>query len=378
MIALILIGSFQSAMLLMLLLSKKQKSFSDYCLSAHFVASAISILLAFIEIHNRNNNYPVPWLIAVSIPSILLLGPTLWVYIKSITSERFTIKGIHALLLLPFLFVFFLLSRSYYLYPNEVLIMMEQTGSVTSGWVFFLIVALIGISNIGYPIWGLILVKNYRQKLKSYFSETRQIDLSWLRFLLSSSLVAYAIISGLYVYNAAFQTIDYKILQTSAYSIASLFVLVMGFFGIRHGNVFSNPQVSVDVEKALKQTSLAKTVSTQKEERLINQLQAHMEQAKPFIDPGLTLGKLSTQLDTTPEFLSGIINTRLNRNFYDFINHYRIEEFKSQCAEPKNSGFTLISMAFESGFNSKATFNRVFKKETGVTPGEYYKRVSAS
>ncbi|MFO7656977.1 MAG: AraC family transcriptional regulator [Bacteroidales bacterium] len=378
MIALILIGSFQSAMLLALLLAKRQKNLSDYCLAGHFVASAISIILAYLEISIRNNGYPFPWAIAISVPSILLIGPTLWLYIKSITTERFRLKGIYALLLLPFFFVVFLLSLSYYIYPHEARIMMEQTGSVTAHWVFLVIVAMIGLSNIGYPLWGLFMVKSYRNKLKSYFSETGQIDLSWLRFLLLSSLLAYAAISGMYAYNAAFQTIAYDTLQVSGYSVASLFVLVMGFFGIRHGNVFANIQVSSDMEKALQQPGDPILPANNKEEAFIRQLLAYMKESKPYLDPGLTLGKLSAQMDTTPEFLSGIINGSLYLNFYDFVNHYRTEEFKRLCGNPKNSGYTLISMAFESGFNSKATFNRVFKKEVGLTPSEYFRKVSAS
>jgi AraC-like DNA-binding protein len=378
MIALILIGSFQSAMLLMLLLVKRQKNLSDYCLAGYFVASAISIILAYLEISNRNNGYPYPWAIAISVPPILLVGPTLWLYIKSITTEGFRLKGIYALLLVPFFFVVFLISLSFFIYSHEARILMEQNSSVTSHWVFLVIVPMIGISNIGYPLWGLFMVRNYRRKLKSYFSETEQIDLSWLRFLLFSSLVAYAAISGLYAYNAAFQTIDYDTLQVSGYSVASLFVLVMGFFGIRHGHVFTNLQVKSDMEKALQQPEEPKIPATNKDEVFIRQLLAYMKETKPFLDPGLTLGKLSAQLDTTPEFLSGIINGSLNLNFYDFINHYRTEEFKSLCSNPKNAGYTLISLAFDSGFNSKATFNRVFKKEVGLTPGEYFRKVSAS
>lgn len=378
MIALILIGSFQSAMLLMLLLAKRQKNLSDYCLAGHFVASAISIILAYLEISNRNNGYPYPWAIAISVPPILLVGPTLWLYIKSITTEGFRIKGIYALLLFPFFFTVFLLSLSYYLYPHEVRILMEQSSSVTSHWVFLVIVPLIGLSNIGYPLWGLFMVKTYRKKIKTYFSETEEIDLSWLRFLLLSSLVAYAAISGLYAFNAAFQTIDYDSLQVSGYSVASVFVLVLGFFAIRHGNVFANIKVSSDMAKALQQPDEPKLPANNKDEAFIRQLLAYMKESKPFLDPGLTLGKLSIQMNTTPEFLSGIINGSLNLNFYDFINHYRTEEFKSLCGNPKNAGYTLISLAFDSGFNSKATFNRVFKKEVGLTPGVYFRKVSAS
>ena len=100
-----------------------------------------------------------------------------------------------------------------------------------------------------------------------------------------------------------------------------------------------------------------------------------MKDQKPFLDPALNLARLSDQLDVTPEYLSKILNTHLNRSFFDFVNRYRTDEFKQRCQEGSSGKLTLMGMAYECGFNSKATFNRVFKNLTGVTPGEYVRSV---
>ena len=81
---------------------------------------------------------------------------------------------------------------------------------------------------------------------------------------------------------------------------------------------------------------------------------------------------LSKEFGVSADYLSGIINGLLGMNFYDFINHYRVEEFKQMCRDSSKRKLTIIALAYDCGFNSKATFTRVFKKNTGITPGEYF------
>jgi AraC-like DNA-binding protein len=74
-----------------------------------------------------------------------------------------------------------------------------------------------------------------------------------------------------------------------------------------------------------------------------------------------------------PRYLSQLINKKSEKNFRDFINQFRIEEFKKRARDPDSKNYTLLSIAYECGFNSKATFNRVFKNHTGITPSTFYK-----
>jgi len=75
--------------------------------------------------------------------------------------------------------------------------------------------------------------------------------------------------------------------------------------------------------------------------------------------------------------LSQIINENFNRNFYDLINEYRVKEVKKCLSNQKYNNFTLLGIAYECGFNSKASFNGVFKKFTGLTPSEFKKNLIA-
>ena len=96
-----------------------------------------------------------------------------------------------------------------------------------------------------------------------------------------------------------------------------------------------------------------------------------MEKDKLYLEESLTLPKLAVELDILPNYLSQVINERYGKNFYDFINTFRVEEFKEIVRDPKKKHYTLLTLAMECGFNSKSSFNKYFKKATGKTPSEY-------
>jgi AraC-like DNA-binding protein len=105
--------------------------------------------------------------------------------------------------------------------------------------------------------------------------------------------------------------------------------------------------------------------------RLNDQLVSYIEKEKPYMNPELSLPAVAVSLEASRNQLSEVINKVHNKNFYEFINAYRVEEVKNLMADPKNKHFKLISLAYDAGFNSKATFNRIFKQMTGMTPSEY-------
>lgn len=92
---------------------------------------------------------------------------------------------------------------------------------------------------------------------------------------------------------------------------------------------------------------------------------------KMYRNPELTLTDLANQLGTNPSILSKIINRSFGKNFNDFVNEYRVLEVKEKLANPNNAHLTIMSLAYDAGFNSKATFNRAFKKFTGDSPKSY-------
>ena len=100
-----------------------------------------------------------------------------------------------------------------------------------------------------------------------------------------------------------------------------------------------------------------------------------MEIEKLYRDETISLQSLSKKLSISPHQLSEIINKKLDKNFWDFINTYRIEEAKKLLRDPKRADQRILSIAFAVGFNTKTAFNNVFKKYTKMTPSQYKKNL---
>jgi AraC-like DNA-binding protein len=102
-----------------------------------------------------------------------------------------------------------------------------------------------------------------------------------------------------------------------------------------------------------------------------DKLLAHLADAKPYLNPDLSLRSLASDLEIHPNHLSWLLNNTIGKNFNEFVNHYRIETFKSIAKDPNNTHLTIEGLAYESGFSSKTVFNTYFKKETGLTPKQF-------
>ncbi|GAA3634378.1 hypothetical protein GCM10022397_19990 [Flavivirga jejuensis] len=113
-------------------------------------------------------------------------------------------------------------------------------------------------------------------------------------------------------------------------------------------------------------------------ETYIASMERFMKKDKVYLDENLNLREFASLLNLDPNLVSFILNEHIKSNFHDFVNKYRIEEVKSQLYNPAKNNITLLGIALDSGFNSKTTFNRVFKKMTGSTPSEFRKNIESS
>jgi AraC-like DNA-binding protein len=96
-----------------------------------------------------------------------------------------------------------------------------------------------------------------------------------------------------------------------------------------------------------------------------------INEKKLYLDSDINLSNLARYLDISTHTLSQVINQYYKTNFYDFINKFRIKEVKSQLLKEENKNLTIIAIAFEAGFNSKSSFNKIFKKYVGKSPTRF-------
>lgn len=148
------------------------------------------------------------------------------------------------------------------------------------------------------------------------------------------------------------------------------FVYLISYFAIKQ-NIFSTDIPKIGASKYNKSKILDNEV-----ERIWSNLDHHMKTKKPYLDPNINLNQLSASLEITSHKLSQVINVKSNLSFNDLINKHRLDEVKHMMKTKEFQHLSLLGMALEAGFNSKATFNRAFKKLEHCTPSEYLKRHS--
>lgn len=371
----LLIGAAESIFLFLLIVGKKQKQLSDFALGTMFLLFAFSIGLTWLELYNAKNSFPYPAVINLSWLILFLQGPALWLYVKSFTVQKFQLKPIYLLHLIPFLYFIVFHYFDFISLPVAEKIAMAETDVFKAKLSYKISVLAIGISTIGYNIWALILIRNYRKKLKLNFSSIERIDLNWLRILVWASIMIYFLNSILFVVDMVFQFATYHYLMLLTYSFASIYIFFLGYFGLQQGDVFITNRFYIEDEHDGPDTTGTPTERTEEKNGFVNSLLVFMENKQPYLDPEITVLKLSDMLSVKPEYLSEVLNKKLNQNFFDFINKYRIEEFKIQSIVESNRHLSIIGIAHNCGFNSKAAFYRAFNKFERTTPSAY---VSAS
>lgn len=215
-------------------------------------------------------------------------------------------------------------------------------------------------------------IRKHKKNIESFSSNTYEINLLWLQIitsiilLMSVSITIYNFMTSLYIHPPAVINLLFLICVcfVAYYSLKQKEIFPKEFSEIGKGIMQNNPQTYTGGDKK-------KTISDEDISELKKQLAELMESRHPYMDSELTLIKLSELMEITPHQLSYLINTGFNRNFYQFINHYRVERAKVLLADKKYNHLSILGIAYESGFNSKTVFNTTFKKITHLTPSEY-------
>jgi AraC-like DNA-binding protein len=377
MTTILLLGFFMSLFFFLLLMGKKNKTLADKTLLCMFAVYALTIGGPFIEIYNRDNDFPYPHFINIAWLFLLLHGPLLWLYVKSLTVKDFKVKPLHILHLAPFV-VFFIFHMFNYLIlsADEKIFLAENELFTTT--VFFKIRGItIGISSIGYNIWALRLLQKHRKNIEHQFSNIEKIDLKWLKTLVVASLIVFSVNVFLFNINNYLHFAGFYELAQVAYSFSTIYVFYIGYFGIRQGRIFVDYPIT-DIEKVLEPVKQVdpKTGNKKDYSHIISRLTLLMESEQPYLDPELNLAGLSDLMKTKPEIISEVLNSTLNQNFFDYINKHRIEEFKLKCLSKENKHLSVLGIAYDCGFNSKAAFYRAFNKFEGISPTAYISKAS--
>ena len=347
-----------------LLFNKKNKSKSDIILLLWMILMAIHLYLFYLNYFGELASY----LIGIHMPIPLLQAVFLYFYVSSVTNQ-FPKKRSIALWHLSPAVISYLYLIPFFILPAEQ--KLEVFANNGKGYETFYTInsMLIYLSGIIYVVWSSLLLRNHKKNIRNQFSDIEYINLKWLQLLIYGIGVIWILViftkNGEYIFTGV-----------------SIFVILIGFFGIQQKDIFSSKKSiiknievnSIDKDKSTKKEKYATSGLTNKvaEDHYKNLIQKITQKAY-YKQNDLSLNDLASNLDIHPNYLSQIINEKEEMTFYDFINTFRVEEFKKLIQIPENKQFTLLALAYDCGFNSKSSFNRYFKKNTGKTPSQFAK-----
>lgn len=393
---LLILGAAQGLFLAAVLFTKHTNSTANRILAVAMMSYSLYILSGVY--YARGYYETVPQFIGMSTPLVFLFGPIHYLYAQTVSAGGHTFKKSSLVHLLPFVLVtlyfvpFFLKSGETKI---EFLHTLFQHGPPTD---LAVIEQLQYPQGILYVILTIALLRRHRIRLQDNFSATEAINLLWLRNLTIAIALVWALATGLNLLELAGVAIGS--LEPSLTPLAvSCLVYGVGYFGLRQPEIFHGGQGLVDP------TAFADPVDHPKVDMtggatvgipsaptaddgggyersgltpaeagmLMQRLQQAMEAKQLYLRSQLTLQELAQELGISAHNLSEVINTQAGRNFYDFVNGYRVEEVMRRLKDPKHANHTILAVAADSGFNSKATFNAFFKRATGLTPSHYRK-----
>lgn len=217
------------------------------------------------------------------------------------------------------------------------------------------------VSVFTYLIVGLFILKRYRQRL---ISDSSHPTFNWLRNILLQLLV----IGILLLINLSldrffsFGSSNFFRWQLF-YGVVAVHIYFLGFAGYK--------RVDYPTQNIAKRSTKSKLISQKQVEAIKRKVEQALKEGQAYLDPQLSASKLAKNINTSQSDLSYAINFGFQKNFRELVNEYRVKEAKAKLIDPSCSHLSIVGIAYEAGFNSEASFYRIFKRATGTSPAEY-------
>ena len=273
----------------------------------------------------------------------LMYGPVFYLFFKSLAYEKVSQQKEWWSFIPAIIFLIF------FVFTDKVFDFISQ------------IAAFVTIHFLIYLLATLRAIFSYRKKLKMSASFFNDKSLRWLEIILyiQLSIIIATIFESYYAGNSTGNLVIVAI-----YVLALVLIVCFYYFGLKHVAVFSGVKEEGTIENKKSEYSIANKTF----DEYIRKLDLYMDKEKPYLEFNLSLQELSKELGISQRNLSHIINTKHQKNFYDYVNSFRIKLAKTEL---KDTSKSIKEIMYDSGFSNKGTFNAVFKKVTQMTPTEF-------
>lgn len=388
---LLYIGISQSLFAVLLLLIKKNRFVYDIVLAIWLFMISLQLVSVLMGVENQNQVNRAMLLLKM-IP--FTYGPFLFIYSKMLVLSKPVFRGKYLLHFIPFVIFSF-----YYMFVSSRSSAIDELnrsflgGELSSSHIVY--ASLLIISIVYYVIRVLVLLTIHRMKMLNHFSyESEKNNLNWLKTI----SIIFAIIYPSAVLARLLNVVaDYEVFSPIIFPVIgfTFFAYALSIFGFQQDSIFISPSFArlQSRKDRLEQIEKEKEDFKVVEEEVIesipkyeksglkpetyteyeNKIMEYMKDYKPFLDSAFSIQKMAEDLKIQKFYITQVLNEHLNKNFYTFVNDFRIDEVKRMIEKDDNNKYTLLSLAFDAGFNSKTSFNTTFKKYTGKTPSQYRK-----
>ena len=317
------------------------------CITALDMGSAILYALDLYKEH--------PHWIGLRYGMYYAYGPFLFYYVRSLTGKSFRWPDLWHLLPLLLLKLyqipFFLQSG-----PEKLEFL---AGYFKRQHIDFVLIDLCfsgsGPVYVGLCFWQLV---QHRRRIQEQFSYHDRIDLQWLKLALIIQLIIWLVVIAVYIPTLFGIKVE---LARYIYAFVALWIFIVGYAGFLQPQIFST------------QPPAEQKLPMQNLETIIRQLEAYME-TEAWREGKLSIQDISNAIQIPIHRLSRAINQHYQLNFFNFVNAYRVQAARQLLSDPAYQQYSILDIAYSVGFNSKSSFNAVFKEHTGSTPSTYRKK----
>jgi len=324
-----------------------------------YTAELLNSILEDLNILDQNSS-----LLFIPFNFYYLTMPLFYLYVRHV-SNNILKKMKVVILLLPGILEFFTYSI---LFLQKT----EQKLNFQNSDTFMFWLELLTMFSIPYSFYyGFLTIKyinKHKENVENYYSNTQGKLLLWAKGVTIFLLVfIFLMISSLFLGEEYRSEYAYPILS----SINVLFIFWIGISGVKQSKIFDSRNLSLNQKSITDDSDTSKSNKTASENLHYLKLVELMINDKIFLEPNISLVDVSKKLNISQRNLSELIRKNSNKNFNQFVNYYRVEEAKKLLKDSSNDNFNMLGIAYNAGFNSKASFYSVFKKFTSLTPTSF-------
>lgn len=308
---------------------------------------------------SESNTFIIKWLNSLQFS----LAPSIYIGIFYFVNPTSKFKIRYWLHFLPF-FIFALIENFAFWGKESI----STKTLFDIGETSFYVRDLLPFQLSAYLFVSYLTLKKHEKNLQLITSSTQNINLNWLKLLL-----LILVFPVLFWINDALGIFPFLVnLNRFIYAIS---IFLLAYSAMKQTAIFPYKNEDLDeISEVISEPIKPKRLSDEQIIELSAQLDSLIKDDKIFLDNEINLATVAEKLGISIHNASYLINEVTGSNFYNFINKFRVEEAKKLLTSTKSDKLNMLGIAFESGFNSKTTFNTAFKKQVGISPSEYAKQ----